>query len=86
MISLLDSAVFGELFGIDDRIAAAFGDRQRLTDLIAVEVALARAEAEAGVIPASAADAIAAASAKLTPSGILMSWCARALQSSARPP
>lgn len=63
MISLLDSAIFGELFGVDDRIAAALSDRQRVADLVDVEVALARAEATAGVIPASAAGAIAAAAA-----------------------
>lgn len=65
MISLLDSAVFGELFGIDERIAAAFSDRQRLADLLTVEVALARAEADAGVIPQSAAEAVAAAAATI---------------------
>jgi 3-carboxy-cis,cis-muconate cycloisomerase len=65
MISVLDSSVFGDLFCVDDRMAAAFADRQRLTDLIDVEVALARAEAEVGVIPASAADAIAAAATTL---------------------
>ena len=63
MISVLDSAVFGDLFCADGRMAAAFADRQRLADLIQVEVALARAEAGVGVIPASAADAIAAAGA-----------------------
>ena len=65
MISLLDSAMFGELFGIDDRIAAAFSDRQRVADLLEVEVALARAEAEAAVIPEPAAAAIAAAAATI---------------------
>ena len=65
MISLLDSTVFGDLFCVDDRMAAVFADRQRLADLIQVEVALARAEAGVGVIPAAAADAIAAAAATL---------------------
>jgi 3-carboxy-cis,cis-muconate cycloisomerase len=65
MISPLDSAVFGDLFSVDDCIAAEFADRRRLADLIDVEVALARAEAVAGVIPASAADAIASAAARL---------------------
>jgi 3-carboxy-cis,cis-muconate cycloisomerase len=65
MISLLDSEVFGDLFGVDERIAAAFADEQRVRDLIDVEVALARAEASVGVIPVSAAEAIAAAGAKL---------------------
>jgi 3-carboxy-cis,cis-muconate cycloisomerase len=65
MISLLDSAVFSDLFGIDDRIASEFADSRRMADLVEVEVALARAEAQAGVIPASAAGAISAAAAKL---------------------
>ena len=65
MISPLDSAVFGELFSVDDRIASEFADRRRLADLIDVEVALARAEAVVGVIPASAAEAIASAAATL---------------------
>jgi 3-carboxy-cis,cis-muconate cycloisomerase len=65
MISLLDSEVFGDLFGVDERVAATFADEQRVRDLIDVEVALARAEASVGVIPASAAEAIAAAAAKL---------------------
>jgi 3-carboxy-cis,cis-muconate cycloisomerase len=38
MISVLDSVLFGELFCFDDRIAAVFADRQRLADLLAVEV------------------------------------------------
>ena len=65
MISVLDSALFGDLFCVDDRIATVFADRQRLADLLAVEVALARAEAAVGVIPTAAADAIAAAAAAL---------------------
>jgi 3-carboxy-cis,cis-muconate cycloisomerase len=65
MISVVDSAVFGDLFCGDDRIAAEFDDRRRIADLLDVEVALARAQARAGVIPAAAADAIASASASL---------------------
>jgi 3-carboxy-cis,cis-muconate cycloisomerase len=65
MISLLDSELFGDLFCVDGRIAEVFADRQRLADLVAVEVALARAQAAAGVIPAAAADAIAVAAASL---------------------
>lgn len=65
MISLLDSDAFGELFGVDEVIAAAFADDRRVRDLIDVEVALARAQAFASVIPASAAGAIAAAAATL---------------------
>jgi len=65
MISLLDSAVFGGLFGIDEGIAADFDDRRRIADLLDVEVALARAQASAGIIPASAADRVAKAAANL---------------------
>ena len=65
MISLLDSAVFSGLFGIDEEIAADFDDRRRLADLVEVEVALARAEASAGVIPKSAAQRIVDAAASL---------------------
>ena len=63
MISLLDSAVFSGLFGIDEEIAADFDDRRRVADLVDVEVALARAQAKLGVIPQSASDRIAAAAA-----------------------
>jgi 3-carboxy-cis,cis-muconate cycloisomerase len=66
MISLLDSAVFGGLFGIDEGIAADFDDRRRIADLLDVEVALARAQASAGIIPVFAADRIATAAAHLT--------------------
>jgi 3-carboxy-cis,cis-muconate cycloisomerase len=65
MISLLDSAVFGGLFGIDGEIAADFDDRRRIADLLDVESALARAQAAIGVIPAAAAERIAAATANL---------------------
>src|SRR6185436_4435991 len=63
MISLLDSAVFSGLFGIDEEIAADFDDRRRVADLVDVEVALARAQAKLGVIPQSASDRIAGAAA-----------------------
>jgi len=63
MISLLDSAVFSGLFGIDEETAADFDDRRRVADLVDVEVALARAQATLGVIPQSASDRIAAAAA-----------------------
>jgi 3-carboxy-cis,cis-muconate cycloisomerase len=66
MISLLDSAVFSGLFGIDDAIAADFDDRRRVADLLEVEVALARAQARLGVIPHAAADRIATAAAGLS--------------------
>jgi len=65
MISPLDSAVFGELFRGPADITAVFSDQQRIADLVAVEVALARAESAAGVIPAAAAAAIEAAARDL---------------------
>ncbi len=66
MISLLDSHLYSGLFGIPDEIAAQFSDTCRVRDLLAVEVALARAEAVAGIIPPEAAGSIAAAAATLS--------------------
>ena len=55
-----DSAIFGGLYGTDE-IRALFDDRRRLGFMLDVEVALARAQAALGIIPAEAAEAIAAA-------------------------
>ena len=55
-----DSAIFGGLFGTDE-IRQLFDDRRRLGFMCQVEVALARAQAALGIIPAEAADAIAQA-------------------------
>ena len=55
-----DSAIFGGLYGTDE-IRALFDDRRRLGFMLQVEVALARAQAALGIIPAEAAEAIAAA-------------------------
>ena len=55
-----DSAIFGGLYGTDE-IRALFDDRRRLGFMLEVEVALARAQAALGIIPAEAAEAIAAA-------------------------
>jgi 3-carboxy-cis,cis-muconate cycloisomerase len=55
-----DSAIYGGLFGTDE-IRALFDDRRRLGFMLEVEVALARAEAAVGIVPAEAAEAIAAA-------------------------
>jgi len=55
-----DSALFGGLFGTDE-IRALFDDRRRLGFMLEVEVALARAQAALGIIPADAATAIARA-------------------------
>ena len=53
-IGLYDSAIYGSLFA-DDRIVAIFSDQQRVNVLVDVEVALARVQAELGIIPKSAA-------------------------------
>ncbi len=66
MISPLDSAIFGPLFRGPDDIAAIFSDRQRVADLVRVELALARAEGSLGIIPEPAARAIEAAANALT--------------------
>ena len=55
-----DSSLFGGLFGTDE-IRALYDDRRRLAFMLEVEVALARAQAAVGIIPAEAAEAIAKA-------------------------
>jgi 3-carboxy-cis,cis-muconate cycloisomerase len=62
MTSVLDSAIFGSLF-TDDEISSFFTDAAYVRALVEVEIALARAEASLGVIPARAAQQIAAARA-----------------------
>ncbi len=57
--SMLDSALFRDSFGTQ-AMRAVFSDRSALTRYIEVEVALARADARCGVIPAEAAEQIAA--------------------------
>src|SRR5829696_5632979 len=61
-MSVLDSSIFGPLFG-DTAINALFSDQAYVRALVDVEIALARAEARIGVIPAAAADQIAAVKA-----------------------
>ena len=50
-MSVLDSSIFGPLFG-DTAINALFSDQAYVRALVDVEIALARAEARVGVIPA----------------------------------
>ena len=57
MTTALDSSIFGPLF-IDPEIARLFNDEAYVRALVAVETALARAEARVGVIPSSAAEQI----------------------------
>jgi 3-carboxy-cis,cis-muconate cycloisomerase len=58
-VSAIDSAVYGNLF-TTTAMRAAFGDEARLQRMLDVEAALARAEAEVGLIPAAAAAQITA--------------------------
>lgn len=52
-----DSQIFGPLFG-DDRVDELFSDARYLQTIIEVEVALAKVQGQAGVIPSEAADRI----------------------------
>lgn len=54
---IIDSAIFREQYGTPD-MRAVFEERALIQRWMDIEVALARAEAELGVIPQSAADAI----------------------------
>ena len=63
MATPLDSAIFKPLF-TDDEITTLLTDRAFVRALVEVEIALARAEARAGVIPAKAAEQIAKATAE----------------------
>jgi len=57
MPTALDSQIFGPLF-IDSEVAQLFTDEAYIRALVAVEAALARAEARLGVIPQGAAEQI----------------------------
>src|SRR3954449_5787572 len=56
--TVLDSILFRDAFGTP-QMRAVFSDRALIGRYIEVEIALARAEARCGVIPAAAAEAIA---------------------------
>lgn len=58
--------LLGQLYG-DAEMAAILSDRSAIAAMLRVEVALARAQADLGVIPAGAAEAIAQAAASLDP-------------------
>lgn len=62
----LDSALFRDMFGTP-AMRAVFADEALVGRYLEAEVALARAEAKTGVIPAAAAEAIAAAARDLRP-------------------
>jgi len=63
MATVLDSSILAPLFS-DDEIAALLRDDAFVRKLVDVEIAVARAEARVGVIPASAAEKIASAHAE----------------------
>ncbi|TWS96565.1 3-carboxy-cis,cis-muconate cycloisomerase [Reyranella sp. CPCC 100927] len=63
--TVFDSALFRDMFGTA-AMRAIFDDRALVGRYIEVEVALARAEARVGVIPAEAGEAIARAAATVT--------------------
>ena len=62
-MTLLDSTIFGPIF-TDHEITALLADEALVRTLVEVEIALARAEARAGVIPASAGEQIVKAQAE----------------------
>ena len=57
MTTALDSEIFAPLFS-DEEVNSLFADKAYVRALVEVEIALARAEARSGVIPASAAEQI----------------------------
>ena len=57
MTTTLDSKIFGPLFG-DSELNEFFTDDAYVRALVDVEIALARAQARLGIIPANAADQI----------------------------
>jgi 3-carboxy-cis,cis-muconate cycloisomerase len=76
MTTPLDSAIFAPLF-IDEEISSLLTDEARVRAMVEVEVALARAEARVGVIPASAAAEIAKAQVGKIDLGALAKGTAR---------
>jgi 3-carboxy-cis,cis-muconate cycloisomerase len=64
MSTPFDSVIFKPLFS-DDEVAALLGDAAFVNALVQVEIALARAEARAGIIPGLAAERIAEIEAAL---------------------
>ena len=62
----LAGGLLGQLYG-DAEMAAILSDRAAIAALLRVEVALARAQADLGMIPTDAAEAVAAAALSLAP-------------------
>ncbi|MBL8674340.1 MAG: 3-carboxy-cis,cis-muconate cycloisomerase, partial [Rhodospirillales bacterium] len=63
--TVFDSGLFRDMFGTP-AMRAVFDDRATVARYVEVEIALARAESRAGVIPAEAGEAIAAAAGSIT--------------------
>src|ERR1044071_1616490 len=63
-IGMLGSSLFGDMFGTAE-IRQAFGELAFLARCTEVEAALARAQAQLGIVPAEAADAISQAAAAI---------------------
>lgn len=61
-----ESRLFGGVFG-DRALAALFSDEHQVACMLEVETALAQVQADLGLLPAEAAQAIAAATAHFTP-------------------
>ena len=76
MPTVFDSAIFKPLF-TDDDVASLIGDDAFVRALVEVEIALARAEARAGLIPAKAAEEIAQATSDEIDSAALAAGTAR---------
>lgn len=70
-VSVFDSFVYRGLF-TDDDAAALFDEHAWIRAMLEFEAALARAEAETGLIPAAAAERIAAAAQSLDPEPALL--------------
>ncbi len=75
-MSLLDSTIFGPLFG-DEEINRLFSDQAYVHALVDVEIAIARAEAQVGAIPASAAEQIGKATADKIDISVLATGASR---------
>jgi 3-carboxy-cis,cis-muconate cycloisomerase len=75
-MTTLDSQIFGPLFG-DAEISALLTDEALVKALVEVEVGLARAEANVGVIPSAVAGQIAGVEAGKIDTGVLSKGTAR---------
>src|SRR5215471_5074059 len=72
-IGILDSAIFGDMFGTP-AMRKVFGDDPFLARCVEVEAALARAQGRLGIIPAGAAEAITQVADALTTGRQAIDW------------